>query len=378
MRKSKFWCSGCSRTVEGDRFDMSGQYVCHECFQRRSEAKAAGVELVEKTIHRSAVFYVQERIAKMNRRAAKIGCQPVTVHVVREFTETRKDEWTGFETQTHWAVVSLRGVAPKLDGWSLVAVVEPAPSGELLVKDVPGETCPVEYRTADFRVCDHCHTKRNRKHLVILRSDAGEHVQVGRTCVQDFLGGQSPAGILQWADWSRDVIGCLDPEDEEFRRQSRQEYTFSVEDFLTMTATVVRCFGWLSRSQAREQGRPRSATADVASWLMMPAFGMEEREAKDEFVREHKIEITDEDREVARKALGWAKAIDPNTSTDYMYNLGVVCRCERVGADHWGIAASAISSYKRMVERERQQARKVEQEKALRPVSYTHLRAHET
>jgi hypothetical protein len=97
------------------------------------------------------------------------------------------------------ATATLTGETPKLPGgWTLVGVIELL-EGNVLLRNVPGETMPVLYRdAARATLCEHCNTKRNRTATFVVRDEAGAHKQVGRQCLADFLGHVDPHALSCW------------------------------------------------------------------------------------------------------------------------------------------------------------------------------------
>ena len=137
---------------------------------------------------------LQAKLDEMNRRAAKLGCEPTILNVVGEFEVTRKREHTGIKYKVRMVKIVVVGQTPKLNGWQLMAAIERQESGENLVRCVPGKTVPESYRKTDTH-CDHCKTVRYRKEVFVLNHDDGRWAQVGRSCIADFLGHVSVENI---------------------------------------------------------------------------------------------------------------------------------------------------------------------------------------
>lgn len=283
---------------------------------------------------------LQERLAKLNKRARRLGIEEIALTVGERHTKWVKG--TGgidYESISYDCSVNVPSVA--LADWSLVAVIEPQQSGERLIKCVPGEECPHEYRTGGLE-CDHCGHARYRKQVFIVRHANGEHRQVGRNCLADFLGHDAES-FLAHAQFVRDIDDLGHFAEEGFG--GRAPTCFNAAHFLGMVAIIVRKIGWTPRSGAGE-GRP--ATADLA-------FRILAADKRDEYAYELRQTLVADEQEgdvkLAEQALAWAKEL-PTTASDYLYNLGVACRNEIVDYKSAGMIASAVSAYKRHVERE--------------------------
>jgi len=152
-------------------------------------------------IHPFNLGVLTDKLAAMQKRARKLKTDPITIEKLGIKTITITKVMPGgkvvkFEEER--ILLKVHGETPKLAGWSLVAKIEWL-EDERLISCVPGETCPEQYRTGAFN-CDWCNTNRRRKETFVLRHENGEHKQVGRQCIRDFLGGKSPEQLLAEAE----------------------------------------------------------------------------------------------------------------------------------------------------------------------------------
>lgn len=118
------------------------------------------------------------------------------------------------------------------------------------------------------------------------------------------------------------------------------------EQYLISTAVICRQIGWTSRGKARDDERLQ-ATADLA-WDL--STGSDEGWKR--WVDECGLLATDEDRELAALALGWARSHHPFADDEYLCNLGIATRYETVKGVTAGLVASAIAAYQRENENE--------------------------
>jgi len=131
---------------------------------------------------------LQERIAKLSRKAVKLVGQPIVLKVVRTEKVPRyfrtpygefKLDMNGQKIPTGridlFHVVTIEGPTPKLNGWTFAAAMDVvyAEDGQklVMVRNAPGETIPTELRD-HVSGCDHCGTARQRKTLYVLRKEA--------------------------------------------------------------------------------------------------------------------------------------------------------------------------------------------------------------
>lgn len=322
---------------------------------------------------------LREEVARLNKLAAKLGVDPIVVDVVERTTVKRTqedpfarylgeaargclvmDNTTGkpalFDVEV--VTVTITGESPTLPGgWRYVGAIEHnIGGGEANL--VHGDAVELaEYRDAPAN-CDHCKFRRNRKKTVILRSDddswhvGGAIVQVGSTCLKDFLGYHgNPERVIDLVDSLRTLSDDFDGEGG----WGSSYKDVPVDLFLTTVAAIVRGVGWVSKAQSSFGGK--IPTAILAEWALgfngapKPATG---RESRDQAVIDdlNKIgRITDADHAEGQAVKAWALTIDPGTTDNYLGNVRTVLAGNFVEARHFGIAASAVSARRREIER---------------------------
>jgi hypothetical protein len=253
--------------------------------------------------------------------------------------------------------LTLTGEPPCYKGWSFVAALTHI-EGETVVRTVPGQEVPVIYRTRGA-VCDHCRVARRRSETYVLRHEDGRLVQVGSTCIGDFLGADVAGDLAAAAATLYAAARGIAEDGCEGMGGGSGETTLG--EYLPFVAWCVREQGWTSRTAARERG-DASATADRAmTYLSDPKIR-----------KEAGCDPTADDVALAGAAEAWAEAITDETIAadrgDYLHNLRVVARSGLVVRKTAGIAASMIVAYQRHLGRERAKI-----ERAARPVANVHV-----
>ena len=139
---------------------------------------------------------LNSEVAKLNRRAAKIGVDPISVNVLS--TEMRPDPYLiknhmGSKEisklpKIKYFVIEIIGKGPKIEGYKFIGTLDHKTlPGSVMVHSVPGETVPAEFFNAT-KVCDHCNKHRTRTETFVVEKDDGTYMQVGRSCLRDFFG----------------------------------------------------------------------------------------------------------------------------------------------------------------------------------------------
>jgi len=293
-------------------------------------------------------FYgLKHQIDRLNRRAPRLGCDPIVLNILRNYTVERKDPITRLPYNQSRIEIEIIGESPQLEGWRLLAVVETLANGENLVRCVPGCTVPENYRTADMH-CDHCGTNRRRREVFILSHEDGRTVQVGRTCIADFLGHVLASTLASRAEYLMSIEEAAEEAESDHYHGGGGVIHRDISSFLGTVAICIRRLGWSSRGKTEEG----FATADIA-WAILTDF---RSKYIAELVEKNNIFAEERDVELAKNALEWARKLDGGN--DYLYNLGVACRQEHVNWKTTGIVASAIAAYQHHCEKQEKQERK--------------------
>jgi len=302
----------------------------------------------------------EKAFRRLSRRAEKLGAELPTYEVVTEYTVVSwardaftKTRWSN--GGTHVKAIRVAGPRPKFAGWTLLATLEPLETKNEagvsvyvnLIKSVPGAgDLPEALRQG--RQCDHCQKVRARAETFAVRHDDGRIMRVGRQCIGDFLGGQSPANVALAFAFATDCAAFGGSADEDgFAWGPRTPRSFPLVTLLGLVVREIEENGWLSRTAAKEPGRGGQPTADAALDRLLgnPFRGIRpEKPSEEEIV-------------TATKAIAWAYSTLLARS-DYDHNVQAIARSGDVTHKTLGIAASIFGAY------ERAEAREVERRKA--------------
>lgn len=303
---------------------------------------------------------------KLARKAAKLNCSlkwfarpasvQIQVHLIggevsadwrwQDSAQPVADGWEKTGRARQMFAVWIEGEAPTFGGWSLVGILAPVAvdggEAENVVRTVPGEAVPEEYRK---RVgdCDHCCTVRRRSETFVVRHESGAHKMVGRNCLKDFLGHKSPHELAAAAELLC-TIGLLCSEAElEERDEQRGATSWELEMFLAATFAQIRLDGWTSRTKAKDFGG--CATADnVISFFVRK--GMSSSWLKERIP-------TEADDAQAAAAIAWCREL--NCDSDYLHNINLISRAGYVTWKNAGYAASIAVAYDNALRRMREE-----------------------
>ena len=313
--------------------------------------------MIEKTIEilKSKKDGLIKNIAKFNKKAAKLSYPPMLVEFgpdrIHSYYASEAAEVMGVLTKIPYQEVTVKYEVPKLAGWDLISVFDyevyedenEQRQKAVFTNTVPGKELPYEYQDKNEIHCEHCgHNRYRKQSYLVLHEETGEYKEVGSTCLKDFLG-HNPATFLFYAG-IQDRI--KDMEEEFGSYGSGDPMSWDLLGVLTLTNAVIKKYGWTSRSEANEaqyNHESKTATADnVDYYLHTPTDKIDPRD---------RVEIDDEDKEIAEKTLEYFKTLE-SQDNDYIMNCLKLVKINRIPSRRLGIACSMIAVYRRHVEKE--------------------------
>lgn len=282
-------------------------------------------------------YLVEDAIAaigKLAKKAERFGTEAITVTVGETFEEERRSE-SGRKYKVQFTDLHLSTLAaPKVGDFTFVAKIERTEAGNI-IDCVPGESLPERYRTSDG-TCEHCRAKRDRKDLFVVREGNGTLVQVGRTCLRDFMGTDTPASVAARFRFLRDFRAAME---EEWSPKARPLDT--ALELLAVTAVAIRLWGWVPKSAPESAGL---ATAfRIAVWFNRTPPKPDSSDAAD--LKALMAAYGPDDEKMAQTVLEWVAASED--ASEYMWNLKTILKPGMVEAKRRGYAASAVAAYQR-------------------------------
>ncbi len=286
---------------------------------------------------------VQAGVEKLNRRAKKLGFEPVVLVASEPRSITRmKSVWVepaegrpgGLHEYpvTVWVRdVRFEGQAPRINGFAFQAALTHTDAGNLVRRGPGVETDLVGWREASAR-CQHCGLDRNRAETFLLQAPTGELVQIGRNCLVDYIGTTDVAAAVQLWRAFQDLVGEITDDDGEYGFGGGWCPT-TPREFLAFTVASTKYRGF--RKAAGGEDGVRS-TRDHVRWLMGPA----PRLGYDEWIA---CRPTEEQFARADEIMAWVAA--STDASDYMHNARIGCAARSMLPRTDGLLASLPVSY---------------------------------
>ncbi|MFD1050968.1 hypothetical protein ACFQ1S_38295, partial [Kibdelosporangium lantanae] len=223
------------------------------------------------------------------------------VEAVRE--EITRVNAVGLEVTEFRYRTRVTGQAPCYQGWSLLAALDWDQHAGLIVRTAPGVQS-VNRSTLVQGWCAHCRKNRHRTKTYLLGHADGRQVQVGSTCLKDFLGWDGRVVFLSTDDVESE-IGSIFGGLGGFRE-------FTVLTVLAAAWAVIKTNGYV---RSREMG----ATADCV-WSLIDPCTSDERKAAEAF-RPFIADAT----AMAAQVRDWVLSDEFAGTSEYVTNLKAVC-----------------------------------------------------
>lgn len=299
------------------------------------------------------------RFEKMVNRARKCKTVAPTFSVIHHV-----DEVSGEDVQ-RYLYVTLDGDLPKVKDWSFVATIDHTNETGNIIRNVPGTgNVPVSFRQS-APICEHCGHNRTRHETFILRhATTGTHKQVGRNCLADFFDGDLADYVVSLTELWESLGEMLSGMGDGGFCQANPRYL--VHTILNLTQEVIARRGWLSKSKAHqimeEQDEYTTPTSSHVGNLLSPRKNWSAYTEKlAEEIKAAKSTRADDDtsiEDMSDAAIEWARSIDPETESDYLYNLHVISKGETVDYKGLGLLCSLVPAYRRTFEERKEKVEK--------------------
>jgi len=133
-------------------------------------------------IFESNFLTVIKKLDKLNAKLARIGANQIKYSRNGEIQRHDEDEPSKVYT---YVILEVEATAPVHNGWHFLATIVHTQEGNI-IRSVPGYQVSADYRDK-APVCDHCKQARMRRDTYVVQHDDGRTMQVGSTCMHEFL-----------------------------------------------------------------------------------------------------------------------------------------------------------------------------------------------
>lgn len=264
--------------------------------------------------HKSTFAKIVEKVESLNRRAEKRGLAPAfSITVEREFSVRTE----GTYEYEDFVEFHIDGVYPAISGYTFAAVVDHASGGIIFRNPVFTEDVDLT-PFADRNVCDHCGTKRKRSKTILLSDAAGKIIQVGTSCIIDFLGKE--AGALEFFAENSGILG--DSDDDGHYASSPH---YATVEICAIAVKLIADFGFV------KSNTPGSTAAKIMDFV---------DDHYRSFPRDYDFTVTAKHTEQALKAIEFIK--NSERRGEYQENVFRVLSSNRCEKRVFGFIAAGV------------------------------------
>ena len=160
--------------------------------------------MVIKEVFVTATWAFLKEIARLNKKAARIGVSSIAVEDLGKVTKTRT-EVARLEGESDVRTFPLDVQHYRLTlpepaecPWEPIVKITPTDEGTSFAEPMPAGTTAdaLAWKGVDARKCDHCHANRVRNISYVVRNKSdGKVLQLGRNCFQDYVGKDTLAAL---------------------------------------------------------------------------------------------------------------------------------------------------------------------------------------
>ncbi len=274
-----------------------------------------------------ALEATREKIEKINAKASKKGLSG-RLEVIAEET-TVKHDIAGIPVEEIRFETTITGEPPKHNGWVFLASLEWIETG-VITRNAPGSKVNVERAVLRPGFCDHCGYNRRRKETyVVLNEETGQQMQVGSTCLKDFLGWSGTVVFFTDDDVEREIGGFL----------NYGSPVYTTESILAVAWACVTTFGY---KKAHEDNPTKSVV-----WEVMGARENKYNRKLKEQIRPIAVDAVP----MAQKLREFILSDEFWGDSDYVLNLKTYCEAETNTARSFGFLASVPQAYARHLDK---------------------------
>ena len=283
------------------------------------------MSLLKATIIPECVPLLVLELEKLNKKAAKLGCQPLTHTVSDPYLRS------GRNNQVDEVVdVEVFGEPIKLNGWRFLGRIEAVENQDNLIFGVPGETMPDSYRKSSPYLCEHCGQNRQRKFTWLLQHDTGAYKQVGSSCMDDFLSAKSPEKAVAW--WMTSLKALTDYLQDLAKREPTY-HNSQRHDYKPVTLPAALAVSYACQV-VRERGKYEFCSEETRGTTNYVWELMFHGQAK---------EIDQQDHDMGDKIIAYILA--RRYDSDYFKNLSIMLIANEVEARHLNYVVSSVYTY---------------------------------
>ena len=273
--------------------------------------------------------YFKKKFNHLIKKAKK------TKSEIPTFTSEEIEKKVNLRKEKYYRVY-VTGCRPRIEGYEFLATIEHNKEMNI-IKTFNNDLDFSSYVHAKS-YCGHCSTNRRRNKTFLLRDESGEMIQVGSSCLVDFLGHASPEYYAALAS----IIFEMRNDDESEWRGIKREYIFPIEEVLEVALIVVEIDGGYKTAAAHGFG---ATSHQVIRFLESDGLSKDANEDYKTWYRavEEKFK-NGEYRNKAKEVSEYHKNIETGDST-FKNNLKALALKGQIEGSDFGLTCYMVQNY---------------------------------
>ncbi len=268
------------------------------------------------------------KVEKINDRADRRGFTGRIELTAKQVAVESIDEF-GFERTEIWVEVDLAGDPPCYNNWVFLATLDWDEHAGLIVRTAPGAP-DIDREPLTENHCDHCKTIRHRNQTYLVRhKETGQQMQVGSTCMKDFLGWTGSIVFMDIESLSQELG---------FGYGSGMPDSMGTQYAMAVAWALIKLDGYKAASSYG------SCTKNDVVDVLWPPRTMDQAR-RNELARIR--DLADEAMERAAECIAWVLSDDFGGVGNYAQNLKAVVGAGQVSMRNIGLLASAPQAWAR-------------------------------
>lgn len=282
--------------------------------------------------------WFQKKMNKLIKSAEKCGCEIPTYETSETYDIVFK-KGTPKEYAVSYQDITVTGIRPSINGFNFIGKVEHLEAGNLL-KMMPSyeEQMDLSKYYTGAQTCNHCNTKRKRKDTyLVMKDDSTEVIQVGRSCLKDFIGHASPEYYARLAELDYDLEEEVSASREGNGIGSREEM-LPIRPVLLVATAMIRMHEGYRTSGTHDY----NSTSNRTHWYFHGSNSFNTRDW-DEYKEEVDSFRREEDKEYVESVITWGRSLEGKN--DFENNMKVLITGEHIHHGNYGIFCYTLQAF---------------------------------
>lgn len=271
--------------------------------------------------------YIVKKIKSLNKKLIQAGRNAILINVLD--VEQSFGTYDGGFIFHSEVVFEISYEKPELCDWELIAVLNVVKDENIIHMIGNGDITPEVSRYKQSNSCDHCNHNRKRVVTYVVRNiQTGEYVQVGKSCLSNFIG--TDAMILE-------IIASLniDKYIKESKEKNPNPSKMYPPPYLKLNLFLSTCLALIEKDKYKDKYAGKYSTGSQA-WYKIVSGN----------ITEELFELIESKYEEAENLIAWALRFK-NSENEYKNAIATIANTRQVPEKYVNLACSIYMSKKK-------------------------------